>query len=60
MASATALPVYRPREAKQTVLHQVVKEYLPAFMEQAEQGAYSVPAFVRGELEAFLACGDPP
>ncbi len=39
-------------------MHQVVKEYLPELIEQAELGSYSLPAFVQGELEAFLACGD--
>jgi len=58
MATAAALQVYRPREAQQTVLHQVVKKYLPEFIEQAEMGGHGVPAFVQGELEAFLACGD--
>jgi len=59
MATATALRVYRPREARQTVLHQVVEKYLPEFIEQAEMNGHSVPAFVQGELEALIACGDP-
>ncbi len=47
------------RQAQQTVLHRVAREYLPAFIEQAEAGDHSVPAFVKGELDAFLCCGDP-
>jgi hypothetical protein len=58
MVTAAALQVYRPREAQQTVMHQVVKKYLPEFIEQAEIGGHSVPALVQGELEASLACGD--
>lgn len=51
--------VYRSRQAQQTVVHQVVKEYLPELIEQAELGSYSLPDFVLGELEAMLRCGDP-
>jgi hypothetical protein len=40
-------------------LYEVVAQNLPGFVEQGEAGAYSMPAFVQGELEAFLACGDP-
>ncbi|MEE8410739.1 MAG: transposase zinc-binding domain-containing protein, partial [Myxococcota bacterium] len=58
MSSTQAARAYRPRQAQQTVVHQVVKEYLPELIEQAELGSYSLPAFVQGELEAFLACGD--
>ena len=42
---------YRPRQAQQTVVHQVVKERLPELIEQAELGSYSLPGFVLGELE---------
>jgi hypothetical protein len=59
MAAAAQADVYRQREAQKTVLYQVVAETLPDFIEQAEAGAYSMPAFVQGELEAFLAYGDP-
>jgi hypothetical protein len=40
-------------------LHQVVKEYLPELIEQAERAGHSLPDFVQGELEALLGCGDP-
>lgn len=50
---------YRPRQAQQTVVHQVVNERLPELIEQAELGSYSLPGFVLGELEAMLKCGDP-
>ena len=59
MASTQAARVYRPRQAQQTIVHQVVKEYLPELCEQAEQGSYSLPDFVEGELQAMLRCGDP-
>jgi hypothetical protein len=60
MGSALALSrLYRPRDATATVLHQVVREELPRLVELAEAGETSLPAFVQGELEAFLACGDP-
>lgn len=50
---------YRPRQAQQTIVNQVVKEFLPKLIDQAEQGPDSLPDFVRGELEAMVRCGDP-
>ncbi|OGQ81307.1 MAG: hypothetical protein A2289_08775, partial [Deltaproteobacteria bacterium RIFOXYA12_FULL_58_15] len=57
--AAQAARVYRPRQAQQTIVYQVVNEYLPELIEQAEQGSYSLPEFVEGELQAMLMCGDP-
>ena len=59
MASAAIASTrsYEPRQAQQTVLHQVVREHLADFIEQAESDDYGLPEFVKGELEAFLACG---
>jgi hypothetical protein len=59
MAVPAETRVYQPRETQGTILYQVVSEYLPKFIAQADSGVYNVPAFVQGELEAFLACGDP-
>jgi len=51
-------PEYRPREAKQTPLYQVLSAHLPAFLAHADSHDRAVPKFVRKELEAFLTCGD--
>ena len=50
---------YQPREAEATVLHQVVKEHLATFVEDASRrsdGA-GLPRFVERELSRFLECG---
>jgi len=52
-------PVYRPRDAEHTVLHQVVAEHLEAFLgaaAEAGDGA-SLPQFVEREFREFLTCG---
>lgn len=50
-------PEYRPREAKQTALYQVLAAHLPAFLAHADSHDRTLPKFVRKELEAFLTCG---
>jgi hypothetical protein len=52
-------PVYRPRDAEHTVLHQVVAEHLEAFLgAMAEAGAGTgLPEFVEREFREFLLCG---
>jgi len=52
-------PVYRPRDAEHTVLHQVVAEHLEAFLgavAEAADGA-GLPQFVEREFREFLTCG---
>ena len=52
-------PVYCPREAAHTVLHQVVAEHLEAVLgavAEAGDGA-GLPQFVEREFRAFLRCG---
>jgi hypothetical protein len=52
-------PVYRPRDAEHTVLHQVVAEHLEAFLDAvaaAGDGA-GLPQFVEREFREFLTCG---
>jgi len=51
--------VYRPRDAEHTVLHQVVAEYLEAFLGAvAEAGdGVGLPQFVEREFPEFLTCG---
>ena len=52
-------PVYRPRDAEHTVLHQVVAEHLEAFLgavAAASDGA-GLPQFVEREFREFLLCG---
>jgi len=48
-------PVYRPRDAEHTVLHQVVAEHLEAFLgavAEAGDGA-GLPQFVEREFREF-------
>src|SRR5262249_30310986 len=52
-------PVYRPRDAEHTVLHQVIAENLEAFLgavTEAGDGA-GLPQFVEREFREFLLCG---
>jgi len=52
-------PVYRPRDAEHTVLHQVVALHLEAFLgavAEAGDGA-GLPQFVEREFREFLRCG---
>ncbi len=52
-------PVYRPRDAEHTVLHQVVAEHLETFLgavAEAGDGA-GLPQFVEREFREFLLCG---
>ena len=52
-------PVYRPRDAEHTVLHQVVALNLEAFLgavAEASDGA-GLPQFVEREFREFLTCG---
>src|SRR5437870_13835267 len=49
-------PVYRPRDAEHTVLHQVIAEHLEAFLgavTEAGDGA-GLPQFVEREFREFL------
>jgi hypothetical protein len=56
---ACAEPVYRPRDAEHTVLHQVVALHLDAFLRAAAEAGDGVglPQFVEREFREFLACG---
>src|SRR3989337_555878 len=52
-------PVYRPRDAEHTVLHQVIALHLEAFLRAvaaAGDGA-GLPQFVEREFREFLTCG---
>ena len=52
-------PVYRPRDAEHTVLHQVIAEHLEAFLDAvaaAGDGA-GLRQFVEREFREFLLCG---
>jgi hypothetical protein len=52
-------PLYRPRDAAHTVLHQVVAQHLEAFLgavAEAGDGA-GLPQFVEREFREFLLCG---
>jgi hypothetical protein len=52
-------PVYRPRDAEHTVLHQVVAEHLEAFLDAVAEsgGGAGLPQFVEREFREFLMCG---
>jgi hypothetical protein len=55
---ARVAPVYRPRDAEHTVLHQVVALHLEAFLEAvaaAGDGA-DLPRFVERGFRKFLTC----
>lgn len=53
------VPVYRPRDAEHTVLHQVVAQHLETFLASvAEAGdGVGLPQFVEREFREFLTCG---
>ena len=53
------VPLYRPRDAEHTVLHQVIAEHLELFLRTAaEAGEGSgLPQFVEREFREFLTCG---
>ncbi len=53
------MPVYRPRDAEHTVLHQVIAEHLETFLHAAAEagGGDGLPAFVEREFREFLECG---
>jgi hypothetical protein len=56
---ACVVPVYRPRDAEHTVLHQVISEHLETFLHAtAEAGdGVGLPQFVEREFREFLLCG---
>ena len=56
---ACAQPVYRPRDAEHTVLHQVIATHLDAFLRAAAEAGEGtgLPQFVAREFQDFLACG---
>ena len=47
------------RQPKETVLWQIVHEYLPKLVEYYHQNERSLPRFIERELTSFLACGLP-
>jgi glutaredoxin 2 len=53
------VPVYRPRDAEHTVLHQVVARHLEAFLRTVAEAGDStgLPQFVEREFREFLTCG---
>ncbi len=56
---ACVAPVYRPRDAEHTVLHQVVAEHLEAFLDAVAEAGDEVglPQFVERKFREFLRCG---
>ena len=61
MAHPHARPTlaYTPRDPEQTLLHQVVREHLPAFLAHTAASDRPLPRFVTRELDDFLRCGVP-
>jgi hypothetical protein len=56
---ACVQPVYWPRDAEHTVLHQVIREHLESFLREAAEAGEGrgLPPFVEREFRDFLACG---
>jgi hypothetical protein len=56
---ACVVPVYRPRDAEHTVLHQVIGEHLETFLRAAAEAGdgAGLPQFVEREFRDFLLCG---
>jgi len=49
---------YRRREPERTLLHATVREHWKTFLAgMEERGGASLPRFVVGEFERYLACG---
>jgi hypothetical protein len=59
-ASASVASRYRRREAERTLLHATVRAHWKTFLGEVEEGSAgaSLPGFVVGEFERYLACGD--
>ncbi len=61
--SAVAAPLgsrYRRREPERTLLHTTVRAHWKTFLAEVEErgeGGASLPRFVVGEFERYLACG---
>ena len=55
-AASTRADGYERRRPEDTLLHRVVTEHWPDFLERAEQ-AGGLPGFVTREFEAYLECG---
>ena len=53
------VPLYRPRDAEHTVLHQVIGAHLEAFLNTAAEAGdgAGLPQFVEREFWEFLLCG---
>ena len=56
---ACVVPVYRPRDAEHTVLHQVISAHLETFLNAAAEAGdgAGLPQFVEREFREFLLCG---
>ena len=53
------VPLYRPRDAEHTVLHQVISEHLESFLHATVEAGDGVGLrhFVERELREFVLCG---
>lgn len=49
--------LYRPREPRETALHQLVTGHLETFLERCSQDGRQLPAHVVGELRNYCLCG---
>ena len=45
------------RRPEETLLHELVREHWPRFVERAEEQGGGLPQFVVHELEGYLRCG---
>jgi hypothetical protein len=59
MAHPHARPTlaYAPRDPEQTLLHQVMRKHLPAFLARTAASDRPLPRLVTRELDDFLRCG---
>ena len=58
--TSTAARGYARRQPETTVLYRVVRDHLPALLDQARdrsEHGFGYPCFVEREFEKFLACG---
>jgi hypothetical protein len=48
---------YERHRPEQTLLHQIIEEYYPAFLDLMSAQGRTLPAYVQREFEDYLRCG---
>ena len=49
--------IYERHKPEKTLLHQIIKQYYPEFIEHMAQQSKNLPKYVRAEFEEYLKCG---